>query len=149
MPRKRLELLETQLTTQISQLEGMMYNTIIKKTEQLSRELEEKNDILCKFMDSNIFKSFANSFLKNDIVSESSRQPPDISRNIDGSFLNYPPPCFECDISILSKSTSANISQKANDVSIDLNKKINDQLIEIKKSRHQEYISSNCNAVCY
>ena len=89
-------------------------------------------------MDSNIFKNFANSFLQNDIVSESSRQPPDVLKNIDGSFLNSPPQCFECDTPMLSKSTSANISQKENNVSIDLNKKINDHLIEIRKSRHQE-----------
>ena len=38
--------------------------------EQLSRELDEKNGILCKFMDSNISKNFANSLLENDIVSE-------------------------------------------------------------------------------
>ena len=62
LSRKRLEILETELTTRISQLEGMMYNTIIKQTEKFSRELDEKNDILCKFMDSNIFKNFANSF---------------------------------------------------------------------------------------
>ena len=96
MSRKRLEILETQLTTRISQLEGMMYNTIIKQTEQFSRELDEKNDILCKFMDSNIFKNFANSFLQNDIVSELSRQPPEYC---------------------------------------------------LSEYRHQEYISSNCNAV--
>ena len=41
---------------------------------------------------------------------------------------------------MLSKSTSANISQKENNVSIDLNKKINDHLIEIRKSRHQESV---------
>ena len=57
--------------------------------EQLSRNLDEKN-ILCKLMDSNIFKNFANSFLQN-IFSGSSRQPPDVSKNIDGSFLNSPP----------------------------------------------------------
>ena len=100
-----------------------MYDTTIKQTDQLSRELDEKNDILCKFMDSNIFNNFANSFLQNDIVSESSRQPPDVSKNIDGSFLNSPPQCFECDTPRLKKSASANISQKENDVSIDLNKK--------------------------
>ena len=91
-------------------------------------------------MDSNIFKNFANSFLQNDIVSESSRQPPDVLKNIDGSFLNSPPQCFECDTPMLSKSTSANISQKESNVSIDLNKKINDHLIEIRKSRHQESV---------
>ena len=123
-----------------------MYDTIIKQTEQLSRELDEKNDILCKFMDSNIFKNFANSFLQDDIVSELSRQPPDVSKNIDGSFLNSPPQCFECNTPMRSKSTS-NISQKKNNVSIDLNKKINDQLTEIRKSRHQEYISLTCNVV--
>ena len=139
MSRKRLEILETQLTTRTSQLEGMMYNTIVKQTEQL----DEKNDILFKFMDSNIFKNFANSFLQNDVVSESSRQPPDVSKNIDGSFLNSTPQCFECDTPILSESTSANISQKQNDVSIDLNKKINDKKIEIRKSCHQEFISSS------
>ena len=147
LSRKKLQILETQLTTRISHLEGMMYNTIIKQTEQLSSELDEKNDILYKFMDSNIFKKFANSFLQKDIVSESSRQPPDVSKNIDRSFLNSPPQCFEYDTSILSKSTSAKISQKENVISIDLNKKINHQLIEIRKSYHQEYISSNCNAV--
>ena len=77
-----------------------MYSTIIKQTEQLSRELDEKNDILCKFMDSNIFKKFSNSFLQNDIVGESSRQPPYVSKNIDVSFLNTPPQCFECDTPI-------------------------------------------------
>ena len=41
--RKRSEILETQLTTRISQLERMMYNTVIKQTEQRSRELDEKN----------------------------------------------------------------------------------------------------------
>ena len=41
-----------------------MHNTIIKQMEQLSRELDEKNYILCKFMDSNIFKNFANSSYK-------------------------------------------------------------------------------------
>ena len=34
-----------------------------------------------------------------------------------------------------------------NHVSIDLNKKLNYQLIKIKNSCHQEYISSNYNAV--
>ena len=97
-------------------------------------------------MDSNIFKNFANSFLQNDVVSESLWQSPDISKNIDGSFLNCPTQCFECDTPILSKVTSANISQKENDVSIDLKKKLNNQLIKIRKSGHQEYISSNCNA---
>ena len=123
LPRRKLEILETQLTTRICQLEGLMYSTIIKETEQLSRELDEKNGILYKFMDSNIFKNFANSFSQNDIVSKSLRQPPDVSKNIDGSFLNFLPQCFECDTPILSKSASANISQKENDVSIDLNKK--------------------------
>ena len=77
MSRKIFEILEAKLTTRISQLKGMMYNTIVKEAEQLSRELDEKNDILCKYMDSNIFKNFANGFLQNDIVSELSRQPPD------------------------------------------------------------------------
>ena len=98
-------------------------------------------------MDTDIFKNFANSFLQNDIVSESSRQPPDVSKNIDYSFLNSPPQCFEWDTLILSESTSTNIFQQENHVSIDLNKKLNDQLIEIRKYHHQEYISSNCNAV--
>ena len=49
---KRLEIFETQLTTHISLLEGMMYNAIVKQTEQLSRELGEKKVILCKFTDS-------------------------------------------------------------------------------------------------
>ena len=52
--------------------------------EQLSTELDEKNDILCKFMDGNILE---NSFLQNDIVSELPRQPPDVLKNIDGSLL--------------------------------------------------------------
>ena len=106
--------------------------------EQLSRELDEKNSILSKFMDSNISKNFANSLLENDIVSETSRQPPDVSKNINGSFLNSPSQCIECDTPISRKSTSANISQNENDVSIGLNKKINGQLIKIRKSRHQE-----------
>ena len=91
LSRKRLEILETQLTTRISQLEGIKYNTILKQTEQLSRELDDKNYILCKFMDSNTFKYLANSFLQNDIVSESSKQPSNVPKNIDGSFLNSPP----------------------------------------------------------
>ena len=45
-------------------------NTIIKQTEQLSMELDEKNDTLCKFVDSNIFKTLVDSFLQNDIFSE-------------------------------------------------------------------------------
>ena len=78
MLRKIFEILETKLTTRISQLKGMMYNTtIVKEAEQRSRELDEKNDILYKYMDRYIFKNFANSFLQNDIVSELSRQPPD------------------------------------------------------------------------
>ena len=60
--KKRLEILETQLTTSISQLEGMIYNTVIKQTEQLSKELDDENDILCKFMGSNILKNVANSY---------------------------------------------------------------------------------------
>ena len=91
LSRKRLEILETQLTTRISQLEGIKYNTILKQTEQLSRELDDKNYILCKFMDSNTFKDLANSFLQNNIVSESSKQPSNVSKNIDDSFLNSPP----------------------------------------------------------
>ena len=83
---------------------------------------------------------------ENTVLSESSRQPPDVSKNIDDSFLNSQPQCFECDIPILNKNVSANISQKEKDVSIDLKKKINDQLIEIRKFRHQECISSSCNA---
>ena len=63
------------------------------------------------------------------IFSESSWQP-NVPKNTDGSFLNS-----ECETPILGKSTSANMSQ------------LNNQLIEIWKSRHQEYISSNCNAV--
>ena len=85
--KKRLKFLETQLNTRINQLESMMDNTIIKQMEQLSRKLDEKNDILCKFMDGNIFKNFENSFLQNDIVSELPRQPPDVLKNIDGSLL--------------------------------------------------------------
>ena len=45
--RKRSEILETQLTTRVSQLERMMYNTVIKQTEQRSRELDEKKLIFC------------------------------------------------------------------------------------------------------
>ena len=101
---------------------------------------------MCEFKSSNIFKNFENNFLQNNIVNESSRQPPDVSKSVDSSSLNSPPQCFKCDTPILSKNTSANISQKENDVSIDLNKKINDQFIEIRKYRHQECISSNCNA---
>ena len=56
LSRKRLEILETQLTTCLSQLERMMCNTIIKQKNQISRELDEKNDILYKFMDSNFSK---------------------------------------------------------------------------------------------
>ena len=48
-------------------------------------------------MDSNIFKTFANSFLENAIFSESPGQPPNVSKNIDGSFLNSPPQCFDYD----------------------------------------------------
>ena len=114
LSRKRLEILETQLTARISQLVGIMHKTIIKQPEKLSRELDEKNGILCKFMDSNILKNFANSFLQNDIV-------PDVSKNIDGSFLNSPPQSFQCDTPILNKSISANISQKENNVSNYLN----------------------------
>ena len=73
-----------------------MHNTVIKKTKHVSRKLDEKNDILCKFIDSNIFKNFANSFLQNDIISESSRQPTNVLKNFDGSFLNFLPQCFEC-----------------------------------------------------
>ena len=54
-------------------------------------------------MDSIVFKIFVNSFLQNDIVSESLRQPPDM--NIDGSFLNCPTQCFECDTPMLSEVT--------------------------------------------
>ena len=133
LSRKRLEILQTQLTTHISQLEGMMCNTTVKQTEQLSRELDKKNDILYKFRHSSIFKNFANSFVQNDIVSESSRQPPDVSKNIDCSFLNSPLQCFECDTPIISKSTFANIFQKENNVSIDLNKNISYQSIDIRK----------------
>ena len=100
-----------------------MYNTMIKETEQVSRELDEKNDILRTFMDSNILKMFANNFLQNDIVSESSRQLQDVSNNIDIRFLNSPPQCFECGTPMLSKSTSANVSQRENNVSIDVNQK--------------------------
>ena len=77
-----------------------MCNTISKQTEQLSRKLDEKNDILCKFMESNVSKNFANNFLQKDIVSESSRQPRDVSKNIGGSVLNSPPQCFECNTPI-------------------------------------------------
>ena len=74
LSRKRLWILETQPTTRISQLEGMMYNTIVKQTEQLSRELDEKNYILSGFMDNNIFQYFADSFLQNGIVSRQGNQ---------------------------------------------------------------------------
>ena len=111
------------VSTGISQLDDMTYNTVIKQMEQLSRELDEKNDNLCKFMDSNIFKNFPNSFLQNDIFTESPRQPPNVSKNTDSSFLNSAQQFFQCDTPILSKNISANISQKENDVSIDLNKK--------------------------
>ena len=128
MSRKIIEVHETQLTTRISQLEGMIYNTIVKQTEQLARKRDEKDNILRKFMDSSIFKNFANGFLQNDIVSESSKQPPDVSKNFDGSFLNSPLQCFECGTPVISKSTAANISQKEIDISIDLNKKQDDFL---------------------
>ena len=89
----------------------MDHNTIIKQTKQLPGKLDEKNDILYEFMDSNIFKQFANRVVQNDIVSESSRQPLDISININGSFLNSPPQCFLCDTPILSKRIFANLSK--------------------------------------
>ena len=71
-------------------------------------------------MESNIFKDFANSFFQNDIVRESSRQPPDVQKIL---MVVSPPQCFECDTPSLKENTSANISQKENDFSIDLNKK--------------------------
>ena len=43
--KKGLEILETQFTTRIIQLESMMDNTIIRQTEQLSRRLDEKKKI--------------------------------------------------------------------------------------------------------
>ena len=64
LSRKRLEILETQLTTRISQLERMMCNTIIKQTNQISRELADKNNILYKFVDSNISKILQNASYK-------------------------------------------------------------------------------------
>ena len=64
LSRKRLEILETQLTTRISQLERMMCNTIIKQTNQISRELADKNNILYKFVDSNISKILKNASYK-------------------------------------------------------------------------------------
>ena len=51
-----------------------MCNTIVKQTEQLSRELDGKNYILCGFTDNNIFQNFANSFLQNGIVSRQGNQ---------------------------------------------------------------------------
>ena len=47
-----------------------MDNTIFKQMEQEKWALDKKNDILCKFMDSDIFKNFSNSFLQNDIIRE-------------------------------------------------------------------------------
>ena len=64
LSRKRSEILETQLTTRISQLERMMCNTIIKQTNQISRELADKNNILYKFVDSNISKILQNASYK-------------------------------------------------------------------------------------
>ena len=61
---------------------GYDVNTIIKQTKLLSRELDKKNDTLCKFMISNVLKHFENTFFQNDIVSESSRQPPDVSKTL-------------------------------------------------------------------
>ena len=91
--KKRLEILETQLTTSISQLEGMIYNSVIKQTEQLSKELDDKI-IFCVNLWVVIFsKMLQIAILQNDIVSESSIQPPDVSKIIDGSFVNSPPQC--------------------------------------------------------
>lgn len=70
MLKKTLEIIDTQLTTRISQLKSTMDNTIFKQTEQEKWALDKKNDILYKFMDSDIFKNFSNSFLQNDIIRE-------------------------------------------------------------------------------
>lgn len=70
MLKNTLEIIDTQLTTRISQLKSTMDNTIFKQTEQEKWALDKKNDILCKFMDSDIFKNFSNSFLQNDIIRE-------------------------------------------------------------------------------
>ena len=64
LSRKRLEILETQLATRISQLERMMCNTIIKQTNEISRELADKNNILYKFVASNISKILQNASYK-------------------------------------------------------------------------------------
>ena len=48
--RKRSEILEIQLTTRISQLERMMYNTVIKQLSNVQENLTKKIDILCKFI---------------------------------------------------------------------------------------------------
>ena len=61
---------------------GYDVNTIIKQKKQLSRELDKKNDTLCKFMVSNVLKHFENTFLQNDIVSELSRQSPYVSKTL-------------------------------------------------------------------
>ena len=92
--RKRHKKFLRQLITRISQLESMVDNTVIKQKEQLSGERDGKKDILCKFMDSDIFKNIASILLQNDIVSELSKLPPDTPKIIDGSFLNSLPQYF-------------------------------------------------------
>ena len=85
--KKRLEILETQLTTSISQLEGMIYSTVINFQRNLAIKM-----IFCVNLWVVIFsKMLQIAILQNDIVSESSIQPPDVSKNIDGSFVNSPP----------------------------------------------------------
>ena len=80
---------------------GYDVNTIIKQKKQLSRELDKKNDTLCKFMGSNVLKHLENTFLQNDIVSELSRQSPHVSKTLIVVFwilMQF----FECNTPILN-----------------------------------------------
>ena len=62
LSKNRLEILQTQLTTHISQLESMMDVLIVKQTEQLSKKFDKKM-IFCVNLWIAISLNFANSFL--------------------------------------------------------------------------------------
>ena len=120
LSRKRLEIFETQLTTRISQLEGVMYDTVIKETEQLSRKLDEKM-IFCVNLWRVIFSKILRTASFKMILFVSRQDNHQMFQKI--LMVVSPPQCFECDTPSLKENTSANISQKENDFSIDLNKK--------------------------
>ena len=97
-----------------------MENTKKFPTDQLLKRLDQKNDILNKLLDKNIFKKFSNTPSQNDIIGGLTRQP---CNNLENLQEISPTQWSDFNTPMLTRSDPVNSLEKENVMKIAKNKK--------------------------